>query len=186
MLLNEAFLFHLTPKEKQRYEDLFVIRQEAKNVMKVFRKEYNTLKSNIKKLEMKYGKSSEFVQNGHRMPEIDQTKNNILGNMKLVETKYYAIEHALMLSKERQKYFTKLLHKFPFDSIRQTGSASRKITDLLSYITSSRDMIEEARHGVSIANKYFGNITRILKWESEKKLLNKVNTGLPISNNEDV
>ena len=51
MILNEALLGYLTTDEKKRYEDLFVMRKEAKEVMKPFRKDYNTLKSNIKKLE---------------------------------------------------------------------------------------------------------------------------------------
>ena len=173
MLLNEIFLDHLTPEEKIRYEDLFVIRQEAKDVMKVFRKQYNTLKGSVAKLEKKYGKSSEYIHNGPRLGTQDRTVNNVLGHILMIENKYSAIEHSLRLSKERQKYFTILLHKFPFDSIRQRGSASSKIDALKYFITSARDKILEAGSDVRIANKYLASITQSLNWDKERELYNK-------------
>ena len=163
MLLNEAFLFDLTPEEKSRYEALFVIRKEVKESMKEFRKEYNMLKSHVKKLEKKYGKSSEYIHLGHKNGQQEFTKNAVLGTILQIENKYLHIEYALRLSKDKQKHFTKLLQTFPFDIMKYRGTTSYKLSALQTCISSAKDKISEASNHVSIANKSLNKILQYLQ-----------------------
>jgi hypothetical protein len=173
MILNEAFMGLLTPEEKLRYEDLFVMRQKSHDALKPFRKDYNTLKAKIKKLEKVYGASSEYIRNPKEVLPENVFKNNVLGSILRAEGKYRDIEYSLRLGKDKQKQFTKMLHKFPYDLIKNKGCASNRISIMEVCIGSARDKILGAKDDVRIANKYLDIIYWQLKYRADKEAFEK-------------
>ena len=97
----------------------------------------------------------------------------MLGSILRAEGKYRDIEYSLRLGKDKQKQFTKMLHKFPYDLIKNKGCASNRISIMEVCIGSARDKILGAKDDVRIANKYLDIIYWQLKYRADKEAFEK-------------
>lgn len=150
MEIHQFLLERLSPEEKMRYEDLFVINKETKDTFNKFRKDYNKLKYSVKRLENKYGETKDYNHN-----EKDNTKRFVVGMIFKIENKYNHIEQYVWLYKQRQKYFTKLVGPFQFDKTKSTHSKLLMLENCISNIV--RDT-NSACGNLRIANKYLNQI----------------------------
>src|ERR1017187_78569 len=149
----------LTPEERKVYDNLFVIRDEAKESFKQFRKDYNILKSVVKRIEKKYGKTTNPTYG-----EKGSASYLVQRMLMQIGSKYGDIEWNLGHYKRGQKYFTKTLNEFPFDTKKNKGSKSDKLSRLQSIITGTKDSAGGARHHLRIANNYLKLLTNHLAY----------------------
>ena len=63
--MSNPFLHLLSPEEKKQYDRMLELRLENKEGLKVFRTDYNKLKSSVKALEKKYGNTGDFNNYEH-------------------------------------------------------------------------------------------------------------------------
>jgi hypothetical protein len=159
--MSYPFLHLLTPEEKKRYDTILELKQENKEMLKIFRIDYNKLKSSVKALEKKYGTTEDFKNYANG------SKNQfVIALLFKIENKYRHIEHKIYLYKARQKHFSKVMVGFPFKGGYSQGSMPGKISDLYSIISSAQSNLADAWHDISIANKYLKEIAQGVKWRT--------------------
>jgi hypothetical protein len=157
--MSYSFLHLFTPEEKKQYDTMLELRQENKEGLKVFRIDYNKLKSSVKALEKKYGTTSDFMN-------YEQGSKNkfVISQLFKIENKYRHIEHKISIYKARQRDFSESLVCFPFKGRYSYGTMSNRIAGLHNIIASAHSNLADAYHDISIANKYLKEIVQGLKW----------------------
>jgi hypothetical protein len=151
----------LTPEEKKQYDAMPELKKENKEGLKVFRTDYNKLKSSVKALEKKYGTTADFKN-------YEQGSKNkfVISQLFKIENKYRHIEHKISIFKATQKDFSKSWVGFPFKGRYSQGTMSNRIAGLHNIIASARSNLADAYHDISIANKYLKEIMQGLKWRT--------------------
>jgi hypothetical protein len=159
--MSNPFLHLLAPEEKKQYDRMLELRQESKEGLKVFRTDYNKLKSSVKVLAKKYGSTGDFNNYEHG------SKNKfVISQLFKIENKYRHIEHKISIYKARQRNFSESFIGFPFKGRNSQGSVSNRISGLHNIISSAHSNLSDAYHDISIANKYLKEIEQGLKWRT--------------------
>lgn len=159
--MSYPFLHILTPEEKKQYDAMLELKKENKEGLKVFRIDYNKLKSSVKALEKKYGTTDDFKN-------YEQGSKNqfVISQLFKIENKYRHIEHKISIYKARQRDFSNSFIGFPYKGKYSQGTMSNRIAGLHNIISSASSNLEDAYHDISIANKYLKEIAQGLKWRT--------------------